>query len=327
MTAPPAWLEVGEAVEAMSWRPGGDMVAIGDLGGGLTVAFDGLERAHRLDPHPGGTTAVAWHPVLDLIASGGLDGVLRIQAPTPGSATAIDVGSAVSALAWSPGGELLAVGGGSSVGIVEPGGTVVAWYSMLPGTVHAVAWADGPAPLAAAVAGGVVWLQVSNDTGAAPEIWEVTGAARALACDPGRRRLAVGDFAGVLRVISLASSDQLTLDGWDERIDLLAWDGSGRRLAVPDSASVVVCVLEGIDPVGEEPIVLEGHEVAVSAVQYSGSELVTGGADGLVIRWPVERLHDPDVVDVGAPVTALGVAPTRKGPVLAGTRQGTVHRC
>lgn len=319
--APPrVEFHAAEAIEALAWDPFARLLAAGDLAGGVAVlgAAD-LAVVQRLDPHPGGVTALAWHPAEPLLATGGVDGTVHLHHRSHG-AVPIAVGGAVRALRWSPSGDLLAVGAGRGVWMLGVDGSLVASAPMLAGAVHDLAWMrDGPTPLAAAAHGGIEWI--GPGTGSEPvETWDVTGAARVLATAPGHDRLASGDLAGTMRVTSPATRRELTMTGWDHRIERLAWCPSGHRLAVPDGDDVVVWHLDGVDPVDDEPQWFSGHDDEVTDVVYARSTLMSASRDGTVRRWP-DDASSPTTFDLGGPVACLA---TCAGLVAAGTRDGRV---
>lgn len=65
---------------------------------------------------------------------------------------------------------------------------------------------------------------------------------------------------------------------------------------MPDGDEVVVRPLDGIVPLGGEPVRLAGHDARVSDLAYGGHDgctLVTGGADGLAVQWAPGRCTIP----------------------------------
>jgi WD40 repeat protein len=284
------------------------LVAAGDMSGTVRVLDPADPCAVPLAPdgHSGGVSASTWSPGGHVLASAGCDGTVHLT--TFGTdATVVDVGRWPAAMAWSPAGDLLAIAAASDVVVVDANGDHIATHPCLPGAVRGLAWADGPGPLAAGTHGAVAWLAPGLDP-APVALWPVTGAARCLTTDPERRRLATGDLAGVVRLTDLAAGSETVISRWEDRIERLAWDRAGTRLAVPDGDEVVVWPLEGIVPVGDEPVRLAGHDAQVSDLAYGGHDgctLVTGGADGHVVRWVPESLHDPRAIDLGAAVTTV----------------------
>lgn len=314
-------MQADEAVEVLAWDRRGDLLAVGDLGGGVAVIdVSNPDVSTALAAHPGATTSLAWHPDRSLLATGGADGKVRLH--TPGRLVAtVAVGGVVRATCWSPGGGLLAVVAGCGVWIVDADGAHVAAAPLLAGAVHDAAWVDGgPAPLAVAGREGVAWF--GPGIGTEPvETWEVTAAARVLVADPVRGRLATGDLAGVLRVASAASGDELAVSGWRERIERLAWHPTGRWLAVPDGDDVVVWHLDGVALVEDDPRRFAGHGDAVTDLAYAGTTLVTGSLDGTVGCWPDDPRAEPCFHDLDAPVTCVGVG---AGRVAIGAEDGRV---
>lgn len=311
-----------EAVEVLAWQPLIRLLAGADLAGGVVVlSGEDLEQHELLASHPGGATALAWHPRRATLASGGVDAVVRVH-QLGGEVATVPVDGAVRALAWSPRGDQLAIGAGAGVWFVDDTGAFVGAAPLLAGAVHDVAWvADGPAPLAVAGRGGVAWL----GPGLGPEpvaIWEATGATRVLAAAPGGRCLASGDLGGNVRIVDCSGGDELTLSGWSERVEHLAWDSTGRWLAVPDGDTAVLWHLDGWRLVDDEPRTLAGPETEISALAFVGACLVAGDLGGTLAFWPPDDPHSGAVGDVGAPVTCLVSA----GAAMAvGAQDGTIR--
>lgn len=329
-------MTLDDATGAVAWSASGRLLAAGSLDGTLTVLGSRGETIGPLPRHDHGCTALAWHPRHHVLASGGLDGAVHVVRFTAAGAQwwSLPVGARVAALAWAPAGDVLAVAAGPSVSVVSLSGAHVAAFPLLAGGVPALAWVEGgPAPLVAATKGAVVWL--SPTVGAEPvQEWGVTGAARALAADRGRRRLAIGDLGGTLRVSCPANGDEVSVSGFSKRIEQLAWDATGRRLAVVSGERATVWTLdEAVEITSDEPIGLDAHDGRVTAVAYGGTggtELAMADTSGHVARWRVEgpggwvgEDTDPVVADLGAAVLTLAWHP-RGTTLAAGSADGSI---
>lgn len=324
---PPAQVRLAEAVSALGWSADGSVLAAADLGGGLALveaAGDGSLQVTGSHPaHRGGATTLAWHPRRRLLATGGIDGQVRLYGE--GSLGGFTVGGWVRAMAWSPEGNLLAVAGGAAVVVVDPAGAHVAAFPCLAGTVHDLAWIDGPAPLAAAAGTAVAWLDLRFD-GEPLEQWTVRGAAMVLAPDARRERLAIGELAGSVRVVDVADGAETLITGWSQRLRALCWSTDGRWLVAAAGEEIRLWRVRELELVGEEPIRLRGHAAMVTALAAGGTgegALASGGDDGVLAVWPAGRLHDPQVLTVGAPVRRLAWRPGGDA-VAVGTADGRV---
>lgn len=250
-----------DAVEHLRWRPDGALIAVGAVNGELALV-DGKALRPTTPPTRcrGAVSAIAWSPTGThlavatdtgdvLILNGDSDRTVAVEAP-------------ITALAWSPTGDLLAVGTAWSLLTLTDDGDILASVGPLEGGVHGIAWAPGPGPLAAATGGGLAWCQVGS-SGEPVEVWPSTGLVRCLSADRTHERLAYGDLGGVLRVVDVASQEELSISGFAHRIGQVAWTPSGTHLAVPEDDTVVLWHLRGIELVSDEPTTLEGHDGVV----------------------------------------------------------------
>ena len=114
----------------------------------------------------------------------------------------------------------------------------------------------------------------------------------------------------------------------EAKVEHVAWDHTGRFMAVGNVGEVTVWDYSGRGPQGTRPTQLDGHDRHVSALafQHRGGLLASGGADGLVMVWdPPKRsapLHSVELSE--------GVASAAWGAndqfLLVGTELGQVLR-
>lgn len=315
---------LGERVSCLAWSPDGSLLATGTLGGDAVV-FSGSGAFLDAPVHNGlGVVSLAWSPDGAHLAVGGQDGVVTLWDTKDRRCRSLAHRSWIEALAWSNPPVALAVGSGADVVVYQPDGALVADFAFQPGTVTALAWADSTPPLAVGCRGGIRWF-------APPEAQPVVtfssdGAPLALALHPSGMLLAVGDLSGSLHLWELGPGQHIELRGYPGPVELLAWDGTGERLAVASDDEVTVWPVSWSDEpaLRHPPTVLRRHHrhIADLAFRPGDTLLATAGADGRLILWdPATPTGPVSHVDLGGELSRCAWRPGT-GTVVVGTAEG-----
>jgi YD repeat-containing protein len=148
-----------------------------------------------------------------------------------------------------------------------------------------------------------------------------------LAISADGRWLAAGNQDRSVQLWRLGKDTHLEMPGYPGKVDQLAFDHTGRRLAVPSIDFVTVWDCAGRGPAGSKPRLLDGHNGRVTALswQVDGPVLATGAPDGLLAMWdPANKAKPLAVTDVSSAITALSWHPHGLA-IAAATTDGTVH--
>ena len=323
-------IDVGESVSATTWSSGGDLLAVADLDGSVTLldTRDGLALA-RGAHHAGGAFCLAWQPGGQVLASGGADGWLSLHDVAQERPTRTEVGGWVGALAWSRDGQHLAVAAGRSLVLLHAAGTVLRRWDDHASTVTDVVWSRDCSRVGCASYGGIRWYSVVSSSAAPVRAFDWKGSLLVARVSPDGRWVASGNQDASIHVWKLWSGDDAEMTGYDGKVDALAFDRTSRWLANGGTTQISLWDFSGRGPMGRSPRMLPGHDSAVSALawQPTGDLLASAGRDGGLAVWapgPKARHVEPRRrLDTGARITSLSWSPDGSR-VVAGTVDGTV---
>jgi WD40 repeat protein len=266
--------------------------------------------------HSGGVTAVAPLPLPDGsgLVSAGLDRSVRFWDRDGKPTRQIALPAPVQALAVAPGGRRLAVGGsdgtvrivrtsdGKEAFALKAQGGAIAGVVFLGGGER-VAWvsADGSARL---------WRlpQDEEDEAFAEPLVPAAdaGPLRAIAADPGGKRVAVAGETGDITLWDTEASQTVrTIPGGGAAVAALAFNPGGNRIL----AGLADGTGRLYDVEGGAPLrTLGGHVGPVRGVAFSpdGSRAATAGGEGGVKIWETAS---------GLGVIAFGHTPPKEGPM------------
>ncbi len=346
----PGWLngptltEAPDAVQAIAWHPTQARCTVG-LVGGEVLDWD-LEdlvlRPRRA--HEEGLLALIWSPSGDRLATAGQDGVVRVWHHDGHLLATLTQQTAwIHALAWSSDGGWLAVGSGRYLELWDLRATeavCVARKGPHASTISDITWLPAKAGVAVAAYGGVtIWpspesgsigsqlkgLLFASD-GEASRHLPFKGSLLKLAVSPDGRFYATGNQDGTVHLWYATSGQDLEMDGYATKVRELAWDPRSRFIATGGSEDVTIWDMRGRGPAGSKPLVLEGHEAFVTALdcQPVGDLLASCGRDGRVCFW--RPMRGPDLrgrelqgmLKLGEPAVGVSWRPDGKQLVAAG---------
>lgn len=312
---------------ALAWSADGRYLAAGSLGGTtvvLAVEPDGdvirAEPVAELPEHPLGVLALDWSSAGPRLASGGQDGRVRVWQPERGSTEVVAGSGWVQDVAWSPDGDLLAAAVGRDLVLVD--GATVQRFGPHPSTVTALAWSTNGRSVGIGCYGGVWWYQPGAE--AVHRTFEWKGSILTFATAPNGKWLASGNQDNSVHVWRLWSGDDLEMNGYESKVEHLAWDPASRWLCVGGIGDITCWDFSGRGPQGTRPKSLDGHTRRITALVFGGTTLASGSADGTVRFWKVPKRDPLAVTDLGEEVAQAAWRPG--GGVLAvGGADGGIH--
>lgn len=289
----PGWsAAVGEYAIAGGWTGRGELLVVGDAAGGV-YAFDGRSGATvwaQHGAHEGGLLAIAMHPKRPAFASAGQDGQVKVWNTTDGQVDrVIEVGRDwVDNVAWSPDGQLLAASCSRQVSVHRGDGTRTWLSDDHPSTVSAIAW-SGAKELATTCYGRVAFFDTS--AGKLRQKLEWTGSLVSLALSPDGDIVACGSQDNTVHFWRRSTGEDSMMSGYPGKPSALAFDSSGTVLATGGGPAITVWSFQGSGPEGTRPGVLELHVESITTLAFAhrGMRLASGGRDGGVVVWSLQR--------------------------------------
>ena len=152
-----------------------------------------------------------------------------------------------------------------------------------------------------------------------------TSSVLALACDRSARFVAAGELGGSVQLVTIGrESDGRSLDGYPDRVRLVAFAGDGELLVATADDELTFWTVHPDGTTDEVPDCRIGHEVPITALAVSpcGGYVASGDAVGVVALWSRRELSDPIArVELDGEVLALGWRPDGR-ELAAGTASG-----
>ncbi len=299
---------VGDYAIAGGWCPRGEALIVGDAAGGV-YAFDGKSGAtawERRGIHEGGVLAVAIQPDGTAFASAGQDSRVLIWSSDEGRVCrTIDVGSGwVENLAWSPDGRWLAVSCSRQVRAFGTDGEEVWRSDDHPSTVSAIDWSSA-GELATACYGRVTFFGAS--TGEIRQKLEWQGSLVSMVLSPDAGIVVCGSQDNSVHFWRRSTEQDSAMSGYPAKPSALAFDDTGTFLATGGGEAVTVWNFAGRGPEDSRPGVLEFHVQPVTTLAFAprAMRLASGGRDGAVVVWSIQKDGGGDPIGIAAVAGAV----------------------
>ncbi|MCC9311558.1 hypothetical protein LN042_31595 [Kitasatospora sp. RB6PN24] len=310
-TNAPAWTTaVDDAPIAVA--AAADLVAIAGAGGTAWILEAATGTPVGTVTLPGGLLAAAFSPdAAHLALSGPVGHALWRRAD--GRVLAEQTGAWSSAVRWAAP-DRLAVASGRRALVLDTDGAQQWATDPAPSTVTDVAWLREGRRLASSAYGGVRCHERHTDKPVAE--YKYLGSHLAIALNPNGRWICTGNQDSSIHIWRTRDGDDLTMQGYPEKIARLAFDDTGRWLASDGAPDITVWEFSGKGPAGTSPRSLRAHETITALAWRPGSSavLASAGAEGTVAFWradsgrPGTRVKPTWMRELPEPVTAMAWA-------------------
>jgi len=311
-------LPTTEYPRGLSFDRHGALLAFGAADGTVTVVdarSGGLRWQARL---PDSVSRVAFSPVDDVLAVACFDGSTRLfdlagveRATLPGSK-----GGWVEWLAWSKTG-LLATAHGRGARVWSALGAPVLETPAHESTVSGVAFSANGEKLLTSCYGAVRLFPLKAHVESEVLSWK--SSLLSLTPSPDDKVIAVATQDNSVHFWWLDSRRDSEMSGYPAKPTQLAWSPDSKLLVTGGGDVICGWRFEGKGPEGSKPLMLKGHEGAISALTFSSAGLLASGAlDGDVLVWEPSRSPKPiGIAPVKGEVSELCFSPD--GELLAGS--------
>jgi len=276
----------------LAWSPDGNLLAVAGVSGPITL-HDGANGAvrHSLAGHTLDTMAISWHKDSRVIASVGQDGRVRLWDVVAGTQIAEMAGGAgwVERVAFSPASDWLVSAAGRKLRLWKSTGELICEYPDANSTITDIKWRSDGKQFAISAYNGVVLYDPTKSEPLRRFEWQ--GSTLTLEWSPDGSYIATGDQDSTVHFWITDTGQDLQMWGYATKVLELAWSFNNRYLATGGGTQVVVWDCSGKGPANTKPIMLEGHQSLIKHLkfQHSGNVLASGGNDGMLGIWRVEK--------------------------------------
>ena len=280
-------LELEDFVSVLETAPSLEQALGGSLGGDVVLINTSYSSTSALKRHEMGTLSAAWSSDGSYVASGGQDGYVHIYNSVGSSTGSIEMSDWVTTLAWSPENSLLAIGAGKRLIVANTEGEVLYDFDDQPSTVTAVAWSPDGTRVGISAYGGIGWHDVSGPRSGRRRRFDWKGSLLTLIVSPDGKWACAGAQDSEVHLWKLWSGKDLSMSGYESKIERIAFSSDSRWLAVACLGDLTIWDFSGRGPGGTEPAASSQHNNHIEDLAWSPSceFIATGGADGRTIVW------------------------------------------
>jgi WD40 repeat protein len=212
-----------------------------------------------------GALSLSVHPTLGLYAVTGPTG-LEIRDTNSNETRHIDIGAWVSKARWHKSSSRIAATFGRKV-LARDALSTKKWEStQYDATLQDLAWLPGGGVVASTGYGGVnlntPFLKTESKT------LEFMGSLLCVVISPNARWVVTGSQDNTLQVFSPKDDVRLEMRGYMRKINELAFNANGGRLANNGSPEVTVWDFSGVGPKGRKPLQLPGHDPTATRLRW-----------------------------------------------------------
>ncbi|MDH6574448.1 hypothetical protein [Kitasatospora sp. MAP5-34] len=232
---------------------------------------------------PGGLLAAAFSPDASHLALAGPSGH-ALWRRSDGHVVAEQTGAWSGAVRWA-GPDRVAVASGRRALVLSTDGTQLWATDPAPSTVTDLAWLRDGRRLASSAYGGVRCHERHTDKPVTE--YRYLGSHLAIALAPTGRWICTGNQDASIHIWRTRDGDDLTMQGYPDKIARLAFDDTGQWLASDGAPDITVWDFSGKGPAGTEPRSLRTHETVTALAWRPGGDavLASAGAEGTVAFW------------------------------------------
>jgi WD40 repeat protein len=316
-------------VQGLHWTNDTNWLCVPTSSGQLLLVntYEGV-ITHKIQAHPNGILSSDISTFSDRMATGGQDGLVKIWDVKSGSFVRELKGGALwtEHVKWSPNGQYLATASGRFLNIWSVDGDLILSAGDHESTISAVSWRSDSETIATTCYGSVRFFSISKKINYETLFWQNSMISLAWSNDQKFIVAGTQDARVHFWPLPYLAEQDLEMSGYPGKVKNLAWDFKSSLLATESFNQIVVWKFNGKAPVGQTPLMLEGHEGKVTSLRFQHKEdlLISGDNKGNVLFWIPSITHMALAgANTKSEVTATSWSPD-DSQVAIGTREGEI---
>jgi len=319
-------IKLDDYVMDMSWSFDNKFLCIALASGKLSVvSINNQKIMYTVLAHEIGILSVTHSPTSSVFLTAGQDGTVKLWETISGKLLKNLIGGWqwVEHIKWSPDGKYFIFGSGKHLKLYTDAGEYV-WEFINPeSTISALSWNKESQSFAVGSYGNLKIFNVEKGTPSDILPWQ--NSLISLAWSPDGKFICAGTQDARIHFWPLPyfPESDCEMSGYAGKVKELSWNYNSELLASNCGAEIVVWKVNGKAPVGEKPIVLQGHKYRITTLKYSNNSelLVSGDTKGIFLFWyPKKYANMLTGGTIEGSITALSWSPDDQSVVVASSQ-------
>lgn len=283
-------IKLNDYIVGISWSFDNQYLCVGLASGeAIVVSASDQKIILAFKAHDNGIIAIAHSSTNHVFITAGQDGFLSLWDTRTGQLLKRLEGGWqwVEHIQWAPDGNYFIAGSGKHLKLFSKSGELM-WHFINPeSTISGLSWHHGSKSFAIGSYGNLKLFNISSPIPTQILPWQ--NSLISLAWSPDGNFICGGTQDSRIHFWPLPYIEEsdCEMTGYASKVKNLAWNFTSQWLASNCGQEIVLWEIMGQIPVGQTPLVLQGHKHRVSALSFANKSeiLVSGDNQGVFLFW------------------------------------------